>query len=201
MSKKKSKEDLLEKELDTALRKDEVETESKSEMEIEAAELEEIDHIRARVQELEAGLTEWKDKYLRSMAEFDNYRKRSLEEKSDWIKRASEKLALSMCDVLDNFDRALMQLNDEQKEDNFIKGIILIEQQFKAALEREGVKRIEALEEDFDPNLHEALAHIPSDFEEGKVAAIIQNGYTMHDKLIRPVRVAVSSGLNENNKE
>ncbi len=199
MSKKKSKEDLVEKELEHEIEINQSEAESGSE-----AVTDEITLIREKAAEMEALVNEWKDKYLRSMAEFDNYRKRSLEEKSDWIKRASEKLALAMCDVLDNFDRALMQLTEDQKEDSFIKGILLIEQQFKAALEREGVKRIEALGEDFDPNLHEALAHIPSEYEEGIVAAVIQNGYTMHDKLIRPVRVAVSSGINENknnNKE
>ncbi len=168
-------------------------------------ETDEIESIRQKVKTLEAEVADWKDKYLRSMADFDNYRKRSLEEKSDWIKRASEKLALSICDVWDNFDRALLQLTEEQKEDSFVKGIILIDQQLKSALEREGVKRIEALGEEFDPVLHEALAHIPSSYEEGKVAAVIQNGYTMNDKLIRPVRVAVSSGPNnqteENNKE
>ncbi|MFO7660739.1 MAG: nucleotide exchange factor GrpE [Candidatus Cloacimonadaceae bacterium] len=196
MSKKKNKEDLVERDWEHEISIDE--TESMTEADLEN---EEISLIRSKAAEMEALVNDWKDKYLRSMAEFDNYRKRSLEEKSDWIKRASEKLALSMCEVLDNFDRALMQVNDEQKEDSFIKGIMQIEQQFKAALEREGVRRIEALGEEFDPNLHEALAHIPSDFEEGKVAAIIQNGYTMNDKLIRPVRVAVSSGLNENNNK
>ncbi|MBM4398940.1 MAG: nucleotide exchange factor GrpE [Candidatus Cloacimonetes bacterium] len=180
--------------MDTAL----VEEEEMEVSDTDREETNEITAIRNRISELEGSVNEWKDKYLRSMADFDNYRKRSLEEKSDWIKRASEKLALAICDVLDNFDRALMQLNDEQKEDGFIKGIILIDQQLKSALEREGVKRIEVLGEDFDPSVHEALAHIPSEYEEGKVAAVIQNGYLMHDKLIRPVRVAVSSGKQEN---
>ncbi len=197
MSKKKNKEDLIEKETELSKELNQAEMEMQTEIE----ELSEFELIRNKVTELEASVNEWKDKYLRAMAEFDNYRRRSGEEKTDWIKRASEKLALSICDVLDNFDRALMQLTDEQKEDNFIKGIILIDQQLKAALEREGVKRIDALGQDFDPNIHEALAHIPSDVEEGKVSAIIQNGYTMNDKLIRPVRVAVSSEIKENNKE
>jgi molecular chaperone GrpE len=154
----------------------------------------EADLLKSRIAELETEIREWKDKYLRSMAEFDNYRRRTNEEKSDWIKRATEKLALQICDVLDNFERALMQVKDEQKEDSFIKGILMIEQQLKSALEKEGVKRIEALGQEFDPKMHEALATIASQYEEDKVAAIIQNGYTMHDKLIRPVRVAISTG-------
>lgn len=190
MSKKKNKDELMGKDenMEKDLANEELEALT------EAEEMDEIDIIRNRISDLEVSVEEWKDKYLRSMAEFDNYRRRSLEEKSDWIKRATEKLALSVCDVLDNFDRALMQVKDEQKEDNFIKGIIMIDQQLKSALEKEGVKRVEALGHDFDPKYHEALANIPSDIEEGKVAAIIQNGYTMHDKLIRPVRVAVSTG-------
>ncbi len=195
MSKKKSKEELMDKEKGTEQQL------AREEIEAEETERDEIDIIRERITSLETDVEEWKDKYLRSMADFDNFRRRSQEEKSDWIKRASEKLALSICDVLDNFDRALMQLNEDQKEDSFVKGIILIDQQLKNALEREGVKRIEALGKDFDPNFHEALAHVPSDYEEGKVAAIIQNGYLMNDKLIRPVRVAVSSQKQENNKE
>jgi molecular chaperone GrpE len=197
MSKKKNKEDLIEKEMESGLNPEE--TDLEKETEIPEAEIYEVEAIRNKVTELETSVIEWKDKYLRSMAEFDNYRKRSLDEKSDWIKRATEKLALSVCDVVDNFDRALLQLTDEQKTDKFNQGIIMIDQQLKSALEREGVKRIEALGEEFDPKLHEALAHIPSNYDEGKIAAIIQPGYTMNDKLIRPVRVAVSSGKTNNN--
>ena len=96
--------------------------------------------------------------------------------------------------MADNFDRALAQIGGETREDAFVKGVIMIEQQLRSVLEKEGVRKIEALGEEFDPALHEALAHIPSEYEENVVAAVIQNGYTMHDKVLRPVRVAVSSG-------
>lgn len=143
---------------------------------------------------LENEVKDWKDKYLRSMAEFDNFRKRSNQEKADWIRYATEKLALSICDVMDNFERAILQIGDEHKNDSYLKGIFLIEQQLRTVLEKEGVKKIEALNQEFDPKFHEALAHIPSELEENMISAIIQNGYTMHDKVIRPVRVAVSNG-------
>ena len=152
--------------------------------------------LEEKIVELQKEVADWKDKYLRSIAEFDNFRRRSIQEKSDWIRLATEKMALNVCDVVDNFERALSHLNQEALEDKNIKGIILIEQQLRTVLEKEGVKRIEAMGEEFDPTLHEALAHIPSELEENKIAAIIQNGYTMHDKLIRPVRVAVSNGTN-----
>ena len=77
----------------------------------------------------------------------------------------------------------------------------MIEKQLRSALEKEGVKKIEALNQKFDPEFHDALAHIPSELEENTVAAIIQNGYTMHDKVLRPVRVAVSNGSNYKNIE
>lgn len=139
-------------------------------------------------------LAEYKDKYLRSMAEFDNYRRRSTAEKADWIRHATKELALRICDVVDNFERAFVQASSEDMASAFAKGVVLIEKQLVNALEKEGVKKIEALGDEFNPEYHDALAHIPSDYEENKVAAIIQNGYTMHDKVIRPASVAVSNG-------
>ncbi len=149
----------------------------------------------AHLTDVEKQCLEWKEKYLRAMAEFDNFRRRSHQEKADWIKLASERLALNICDVLDNFERALMQISDEQRENAFVKGIMLIEQQLRSVLEKEGVKKIAALGVEFDPKCHEALAHIPSEYEENIVAAVIQNGYEMHGKVIRHARVAVSNGI------
>ncbi len=148
----------------------------------------------AKEPDLATELAEMRDKYLRTMAEFENYRRRTNTEKADWIRQATKDLALHICDVLDNFERALIQAGAEDRESPFGKGIVLIEKQLSKALEKEGVKKIEALGEEFDPEYHEALAHIPSEYEENIVAAIIQNGYTMNDKVIRPVRVAVSNG-------
>ena len=147
-----------------------------------------------KIQELEQEIAEWKDKYLRCMAEFENFRKRSIAEKADWIRLATQKFALEICDVLDNFERAILQGSEEEKSTPFGKGVLMIEQQLRKALEREGVRKIEALGQPFNPEFHDALAHIPSDLENNTVAAIIQNGYTMHDKVLRPVRVAVSNG-------
>jgi len=153
-----------------------------------------------RIQELQQEVAEWKDKYLRCMAEFENFRKRSIAEKADWIRLATQKFALEICDVLDNFERAILQGSEEEKSTPFGKGVLMIEQQLRKALEKEGVKKIEALGQPFNPEFHDALAHIPSDLENNTVAAIIQNGYTMHDKVLRPVRVAVSNGSKINNE-
>ncbi len=154
----------------------------------------EEEDLRLKLETLEQDCAEWKDKYLRSMAEFENFRRRSNQEKADWIKLATQKLALDVCDVADNFERALLQVEPEQQDSSFVKGVLLIEQQLRGVLEKEGVSKIEALGAEFDPAFHEALAHIPSAYDADRVAAIIQNGYTMHGKLLRPVRVAVSSG-------
>lgn len=145
-----------------------------------------------KLAEMQEQILELNDKYLRTMAEFENYRRRSIAEKNDWVKMATQDFALKICDVADNFERALEHA--ENPENSFVKGMLQIDQQLRAVLEREGVKKIEALGEPFDPAFHDALAHIPSDHDESTVAAVIQNGYTMHDKVIRAARVAVSSG-------
>lgn len=142
---------------------------------------------------LQNELAELKDKYIRTAAEFDNFRRRNVAEKADWIKNANQRIVLELCDVLDNFERALHP-ELEKDHDSFQKGIKLIFQQLFNILKKEGVQKIDALGKDFDPNFHEALAHIPAELEDNKVAAVIQNGYTMNNKVIRPARVAVSNG-------
>ncbi|MCK9310437.1 MAG: nucleotide exchange factor GrpE [Candidatus Cloacimonetes bacterium] len=170
--------------------------ENKVEVETTAIKTETID----KTAELQQEVLDWKDKYMRNMAEFENFRKRSNQEKADWIRMATQKFAMEICDVADNFERALLQASEQELLNSFGKGVVLIEKQLRQALEKEGVKKIEALGEEFDPAYHDALAHIPSDYEENTVAAIIQNGYTMNDKLLRPARVAVSSGNHKNIK-
>jgi len=146
---------------------------------------------------------EFKNKYIRLYAEFENFRKRSFAEKADWIKNANERLILDLCDVFDNFQRALENGVKEHQFEPFKKGVELIYQQIENILKKEKVEKIDALEKDFDPNFHEALAHIPSDLEKDKVSAIIQNGYKMNDKIIRIAKVAVSNGekIVENNEK
>jgi len=154
-----------------------------------------------QILELNQQVEQWKDKYLRLMADFDNYRRQTLLKQKDWAFQATESILLSICDVMDNFERASSQLSDTLKEEPVIKGILQIEKQLSSLLEKEGVEKIEALNKDFDPNVHEALAHIPSDLEEDKVVAVIQNGYKIKGKLIRAARVAVSNGETPENNE
>lgn len=154
-----------------------------------------------KIAELEKECAEWKDKYLRCIAEFENYRRRSNEEKADWIKMATQRFALEVCEVADNFERALNQVSEDKKDDSFVKGMMMIAEQLKKVMEKEGITKIDALGKPFDPAIHDALAHIPSEYDENTIAAVIQNGYMLYDKLLRPVRVAVSSGKIENKSE
>lgn len=154
-----------------------------------------------RIAELEKECAEWKDKYLRCIAEFENYRRRSNEEKANWIKMATQRFALEICEVADNFERALNQVSEDKKDDSFVKGMMMIAEQLKKVMEKEGITKIDALGKPFDPAIHDALAHIPSEYDENTIAAVIQNGYMLYDKLLRPVRVAVSSGKIENKSE
>jgi molecular chaperone GrpE len=142
------------------------------------------------------------DKYLRTAAEFDNFRRRSITEKSNWIKYANERIILELCDVLDNFERALEQ-QDKHEPKAFRKGVEMIYKQLNELLKKENVVKINALHQEFDPQYHEALARIPSEKEENLIVAVIQNGYTMNEKVIRPVRVAVSNGemIEKNDKK
>ena len=149
--------------------------------------------LSEKYNQLQVEYDELKDRWMRGAAEFENFRKRTFTEKADWIKNATERLVLELCDVVDNFERALHPEVEKNRE-AFEKGIDMIFQQLEAVLKKEGVEKIDAFGKEFDPNLHEALAHIPSELEENKIVAVIQNGYIMNEKIIRPVRVAVSNG-------
>ncbi len=167
--------------------------------EIAAQETPEEDSLELELDKMTQERDEFKDKWLRTLAEFDNYRKNTLKEKADWMKYANEKIILEICEVFDNFERSnSIDLNENNLE-SFKKGIDLIYQQIETLLKKNNVSKIECLDKEFDPNFHEALAHIPSELDENTITNIIQNGYKMNDKVIRPARVAVSNGIKPEN--
>lgn len=139
-----------------------------------------------------------KDKYLRLIAEFENFRRRNAQERISWIKNANEQLLLKICDVMDDFERALKV--DSEKDNSFYKGVESIYSKLEKVIKSEGVTKIEAEDKEFNPMYHEAIAYTPSDEEKDKIIAVIQNGYIMNDKIIRAAKVAVSSGKNEEEK-
>lgn len=138
-------------------------------------------------------ISELKDKYLRSVAEFDNYRKRTLKEKAELILNGGEKTVAAILPVLDDMERAIA--SGEKTEDLQVlrEGMKLIYAKFQKALESLGVKKIETDGADFDTDVHEAVAMVPGmgDDKKGKVLDCVQAGYKLNDKVIRHAKVAV----------
>ena len=130
-------------------------------------------------------------KYLRLMADFQNYKRRTEKEKSDIYAFANEKIVSELLNVIDNFERALDAGNDG---DSFVEGMNLIFKQLQGVLEKAGVVEIEALGQDFDPNFHHAvLMEDSAEYESGKVTAVLQKGYLLNNKVIRPTMVKVAN--------
>ena len=146
------------------------------------------------IQNLEKERDEFKDKWMRTLAEFENFRRNAQKDKQDWLKYANEKIILEVCDVLDNFERALSSEINEANYNSYVKGVEMIFQQLNSVLKKNNVIKIESLGKEFDPNYHEALSSIPAPEPENTVVAIIQNGYMIGEKVIRASRVAVSNG-------
>ena len=134
---------------------------------------------------------QWKDKYIRLVAEFENYKKRTLKEKSELILNGSEKTVAAILPILDDFERATA---DKTEDPQAIKeGFELIYKKFLKALETLGVNKIETENADFNVDYHEAIAMVPGmgDDKKGKVIDCVQTGYTLNDKVIRHAKVAV----------
>lgn len=129
-------------------------------------------------------------RYLRLMADFQNYKKRVEKEKKDLYAYANENIMSDLLTVMDNFERAL----EHDADENFKEGIELIFKQLQDALEKSGLAEIPALGEDFDPNVHNAvMAEETEDYESGKVSGVMQKGYTLNGKVIRPSMVKVAN--------
>lgn len=148
---------------------------------------EELDPLTAAQNDAE----QWKDKYIRLVAEFENYKKRTLKEKSELILNGSEKTVAAILPILDDFGRATA---DKTEDPQAIKeGYELIYKKFLKALETLGVNKIKTDNADFDVDYHEAIAMVPGmgDDKKGKVIDCVQTGYTLNDKVIRHAKVAV----------
>lgn len=131
------------------------------------------------------------EKYMRLMADFQNYKRRCEKERQDIYAYANEKIVSELLEVLDNFERALAAGNNE---DGFVKGMEMIFTQLKGVMEKSGVAEIPALGEDFDPNFHNAVMMEDSnEYESGKVSAVLQKGYTLNGRVVRPSMVKVAN--------
>lgn len=138
-------------------------------------------------------LQDMEDKYLRLVAEYDNYRKRTLREKMELTKSAGADILVNLLPIKDDFERALSHLDSASDLDAVKEGIDLIFTKFSEFLKQRGVKEIEAKEQPFDTDVHEAVTKIPAPSEElkGKVVDVIEKGYTIQDKVIRFAKVVV----------
>lgn len=140
-------------------------------------------------------LQEYKDKYIRLFAEFENFRRRSARENFELIANANAKLLGKLTEVLDNFNLAFDPKNKTGNQEDVEKGIRLIYNKFKDILSDEGLTEVDPVGEDFDPNLHEALMQQPSDtVPENQIIQVLQKGYKAKAKILKHAKVIVSTG-------
>jgi molecular chaperone GrpE len=143
---------------------------------------------------LQADLDRFRDLALRSQADFDNYKKRAAREKEDAVKYANSSLLQRLVSILDNFELGLAAAKTEGEHSPIYSGMVLVQKQLNDLLEENGLQAVEAEGKKFDPNLHEAIAHEPSESAEETVIRQARRGYRFKDRLLRPARVVVSSG-------
>jgi len=143
---------------------------------------------------LQADLDRFRDLALRSQADFENFKKRAAREKEDAVKYANSSLLQRLVSILDNFELGLAAAKAEGEQSPVYSGMVLVQKQLNDLLEEHGLQPIEAEGKKFDPNLHEAIAHEPSESPEGTVIRQARRGYRFKDRLLRPARVVVSSG-------
>jgi Molecular chaperone GrpE (heat shock protein) len=168
------------------------EVETTSEEESNAPETE-TDTTQKSLEELQAKYNQLNDTYLRSLAEFDNYRKRSMREKAELIKAGGEKVLISVLDVVDDMERGLAATKDAQDIDAVKQGMDLIYTKLQSFLKQNGISAIETEGKPFDTDLHEAITTIPAPNKElkDKVVDCVQKGYYLHEKVIRFAKVVV----------
>lgn len=159
-----------------------------------AEETSELESLRALLQTKEEEVAKEKKEYMFLMAEFDNFRKRTLRERSELIKNASEKALQGILPIVDDFERGLDAIKDSSDAEAVKEGMALIYNKLVKYLGDNGVKAMESTGADFDPDLHEAVAMVPADADTtaGKVKDTVQKGYTLNDKVLRHAKVVVA---------
>jgi molecular chaperone GrpE len=152
----------------------------------------ELEDLGSRLAEAEARRDEYLEHAQRVSADFDNFRKRAAREQQSLVARAHERLVKELLPVLDDLERAL-EAAAAHEEAKLEEGVELVERELRAALAREGLVEIET-DGGFDPHVHEALLTQPSEVEEGGIVQVLQKGYRLGDRVLRPARVVVSAG-------
>lgn len=160
----------------------------------ESTESNEIETLKDLLQKKEEEVEKDKKEYLFLMAEFDNFRKRTLRERSELVKSASEKVLQGLLPILDDFERGIDATKDAADANAVREGMVLIYNKFLKYLSDNGVKPMETDGAEFDPDRHEAVAMVPADdaTPKGKIKDTVQKGYTLNDKILRHAKVVVA---------
>jgi molecular chaperone GrpE len=157
--------------------------------------VDELADLRARVEQLEREAADYKDQWLRAAADYKNFKRRTDQERADLIRGASAGLLLKLLPVVDDLERAVGSVTPDIESTPWYSGFKLIPQKLQTILESEGVTRIEAIGQDFDPNVHEAVIYESAGAgQEGKVIGELQKGYKLRDRVLRPTMVKVGQG-------
>ncbi|HWM14301.1 MAG TPA: nucleotide exchange factor GrpE [Gaiellaceae bacterium] len=154
-----------------------------------------IADLEERIARLEAERDEYLSDVKRVAADFDNYRKRAAREQQSLVARAHERLVKDLLPVLDDLERAL-EAAEQHEEAKLEDGVRLVHRELRGTLEKEGLVEIET-DGEFDPHVHEALLSQPSDEDDGAILQVIQKGYRLGDRVLRPARVVISQGAPE----
>jgi Molecular chaperone GrpE (heat shock protein) len=196
MSKKKYQKEVSDKSsfadnITESMPKDQCETQSDSD--VAGEERESADNLSE--ENVEDQFAKLSDSYVRLMAEYDNYRKRTLKEKADLIRNGGEKILSGLLPVIDDFQRALETIDKSNDVEAVKEGVDLIYNKFVTFLQQNGVKPIDAVGKEFDDELGEAVAVVPAQSEEqkGKIIDSVQTGYTLNDKVLRHAKVVVAN--------
>ncbi|MCH5224796.1 MAG: nucleotide exchange factor GrpE [Muribaculaceae bacterium] len=157
------------------------------------AEKDACEDVEKRVAELEEQLQKEKKEYLFLMAEFDNFRKRTLKEKSDIIKNAGENVLKGLLPIMDDFERGIKAAENSPEADSVKEGVNLIYNKFKNYLKQNGVKEFDPDDDTFDPDKHEAISvvPVPDESKKGKILDTVEKGYNINDKVLRHAKVVV----------
>ena len=147
----------------------------------------------SEVEKLKTELAEAKDKYLRIIAEFENFKRRNARERVEMIQTAGKEVITEMLDVLDDCDRAQKQIEASEDIKDIKEGVLLVFNKFRNVLQSRGLKAMDTINKEFDPDLHDAITEIPAPTPElkGKVVDEVMKGYYLNDKIIRHAKVVV----------
>ncbi len=153
-----------------------------------------VAELEAKLAQAEAQAAEYKDQWLRATADYKNFKRRTEIERAELIRSASADLLFKLLPVLDDFDLAVASIPAAVAETSWWGGTQLIAQKLRMTVEGQGLKPIDAVGQDFDPNLHDAIAYEDAPGQDGKITEELRKGYKLHDRVLRPSMVKVGRG-------